>query len=72
MTGHKNLFLLFSVTLVASMLALDQYQEDNPSELIIISAALLLLFKSKIARSLAQNLMKVNHDHTSVNHHDQL
>lgn len=72
MTGHKNLFLLFSVTLVASMLALDQYQEDNPSELIIISAALLLLFKSKIARSLAQNLMKVNHDHTNVNHHDQL
>ena len=70
MTGHKNLFLLFSVTLVASMLALDQYQEENPSELIIIP--MLLLFKSKIAGNLAQNLMKVNHDHTNANHHDQL
>ena len=51
MTGHKNLFLLFSVTLVGSMLVLDQYQEDNPSDLILIP--LLLLFKSKIAENLA-------------------
>ena len=51
MTGHKNLFLLFSVTLVGSMLVLDQYLEDNPSDLILIP--LLLLFKSKIAENLA-------------------